>query len=183
MPPKAKILKKHIIEGSLNIVRREGMSRLNARNIAKEIKYSTQPIYTYYATMEELKADVLKAASDYFDNYLAECVKHRKGTSAYGAIGLGYIQFAKEEKELFKLLFMQDNIYGQTWEQEQNSQIEMVMAATGLSRDDAKNFHLQMWIFAHGIATFFATSYLDISDELIDEFLTRVSSSVLETYK
>jgi len=182
MPPKVKMTKENIVEASLNIVRRDGITKLNARSVAKELKCSTQPIYSFYATMEALKTDVTKATNDYFDDYLAERISRQESTSPYGASGLAYIQFAKDEKELFKLLFMQDNIYAREWEKAHSYQIEMVKAATGLSKDNAKKFHLQMWTFVHGIATFFATSYLSISDEIINELMTRTSFTMLETY-
>jgi len=183
MPPTAKVTKADIIEASLNIIRHKGVSELNARAVAKELKCSTQPIYSIYASMEELKTEVTKTVNDYFDAYLYEHIKKSHASSPYGASGLAYIQFAKEEKELYRLLFMQNNIYAQTWEDEHRPYIKMVMNATGLDMESAKNFHLQMWLFIHGISTFFATSYLDISDELIHEFLNRISGGLLSTYE
>lgn len=182
MPPKVKLKKENIIEASLNIVRSGGISKLNARALAKELKCSTHPIFGYYATMEELKADVIKAASKYCDEYLNERKKCRD-VSPYKLSGLAYIQFAKDEKELFKLLFMSDKKDEQRWEDDHHYEIEMIMETAGFDQDTAKKFHLQMWLFVHGIATLFITSSLDISNELIDDLMTRTYLGALKMYE
>lgn len=40
------------------------------------------------------------------------------------------------------------------------------------SEDEAYLFHLEMWLYVHGIATMIATSYLDWDDEFISRVLT-----------
>ena len=93
----------------------------------------------------------------------------------YKASGIGYIRFAKEEKELFKMLFMRereaeaikDEFDGATREI-----IEMMQKSMGWSYEKAKQFHLRMWIFVHGIAALLATSYLPLAWEDISNLLT-----------
>ena len=41
-----------------------------------------------------------------------------------------------------------------------------------MSRERAYRFHLEMWLFVHGIATMEATSYLNLDDEFISNALT-----------
>jgi len=182
MPPKAKVSKEDVVAAALNIVRRDGASRLNARAVAKELKCSTQPIFSFYSTMEKLKVDVIKTANSYcgelMHNYVA-----RRDISPYVAKGLAYIQVAREEKELFKLLFMTDNIYGQPWESEHDQTVEMIMETTGLTKDTAMKLHLQLWLFAHGVATKYATSHLEINDELVLELVSNTFMGAFEVYK
>ena len=183
LPPKAKVSKEDIITAALNLVRRDGASKLNARAIAKELKCSTQPIFSLYSTMDELKAAVAKAANSYCDEFMRKYTA-RRDISPYGASGLAYIQLAKEEKELFKLLFMTDNIYGQSWESDHDQQqIEMIMATTGLLKDSATKLNLQIRLFAHGIATMYVTSHLKLSDELVLELMTNTFTRAFEVYK
>ena len=63
MPPKVKITKNEIVQAGLDIVRHEGEDSLNARGIAAVLGCSTQPIFSNYASMEELRRAVIAAAA------------------------------------------------------------------------------------------------------------------------
>lgn len=52
--------------------------------------------------------------------------------------------------------------------------IEMLKEKLHLSDDEAHLFHLEMWVFVHGIASMLATSYLDFDEEQISRMLTDV---------
>ena len=55
----------------------------------------------------------------------------------------------------------------------QTDQMENIIhAQTGLGGVDAKLFHLEMWAYVHGIATMFATGFLDLEWELVSKMLT-----------
>ena len=58
MPPKTIISKEDVLNASLTLIRNEGAERLNARNLAKQLNCSTNPIFRIYKNMEELKKDV-----------------------------------------------------------------------------------------------------------------------------
>ena len=45
---------------------------------------------------------------------------------------------------------------------------------TGLEGDDVKLFHLEMWACVHGIATMFATGFLDLDWVLVSQMLTDI---------
>ena len=52
--------------------------------------------------------------------------------------------------------------------------VEMIMVANGISREYAELLHLEMWVCVHGIATMFATSFLELDEELISRILTDI---------
>ena len=107
MPPKAKITKDEITKAALELVRKEGTDAINARSVATALCCSTQPIFSNFTTMDELQGAVKKAAYEHYLALLnneAEEGKYPK----YKAFGMAYIRFAKDEPELFKLLFMCD---------------------------------------------------------------------------
>ena len=62
MPPKVRITKEDIIHTAVEIVRRDGTGAINARVIAKELNCSTQPVFSNFATMEDLRYAVVAAA-------------------------------------------------------------------------------------------------------------------------
>ena len=174
MPPKVKITKNDIIETALSLVREKGSDAINARGIANALNCSTQPIFSNFESMEELEHSVLVAAFDKYLEFITEEIRSGKYPN-YKAYGMAYIRFAKEEKELFKLLFMcsrqdDDLAPGADFE----ASITMIMEANGCSREVANLMHLEMWACVHGIATMLVTSFLELDSELISKILTDV---------
>ena len=122
MPPKLKILKEDIIKTAIHIVREEGSEALNARAIASFLNCSTQPIFSNFATMDELRLELIKKADQMCREYLQREVE-AANYPPYKANGMAYIRFAKEEKELFKLLYMRDRTGEQFRSEEHTSEL------------------------------------------------------------
>lgn len=172
MPPRVKITKDDIINVSLDILRNQGQEALNARNIALALNCSTQPIFFNFSTMEELKKAVIASAYNIYLDFLNREVKMDKYPK-YKAFGIGYIRFAKEESELFKLLFMRDRRgeeFVSTFDRE--ASIDLIMKQNGFTREKAELMQLEMWVFVHGVASVVATSYLNLEWDLISKMLT-----------
>ncbi len=172
MSPKFKFTRNEITNAALNLTRKAGPDGLTARALAEELGCSVKPIFGLFKNMEEVQGAVLSAAQDLYQHYLAEDMAAGK-YPAYKASGMGYIRFAREERELFKMLFMCDR-KGELLKpgKEMDVIIPVIMKNTGLSREKAKLFHLEMWIFVHGIASMIATSYLDLEMETVSGVLT-----------
>ena len=103
MPAKKIITKSTILQAAVKIVRQSGITALNMRTLAQECKCSTQPIYLSFSGIEELEKEVAKEVVGIFNGYIEREVASGKYPE-YKAVGIGYIRFAKEEKELFKYL-------------------------------------------------------------------------------
>ena len=173
MPPKIRVTKDDIISAAVEIVRSKGAQAINARAVAAELNCSTQPVYSNFATIDELRLAVVDKAEELSREYMrreAEVGRYPE----YKAGGMAYIRFAKEEKELFKLLYMRDRS-GEVIPESTDLSDEMesiVHKQTGLSGLDVKLFHLEMWAFVHGIAVMFATGYVELDPELVSKMLT-----------
>ena len=174
MPPKVKITREDIIRTALDMIRANGAAGLNARTIAVALNCSTQPIFSNFATMDELQKAVIEAGyADYLGFLKREAESGRYPT--YKAFGRGYIRFAYEEKELFKLLFMRDRGgEGFVPTEDFERSVALIMEANGLSRERAERFHLEMWACVHGIATMLATSFFTPEWALISNMMTDV---------
>ena len=175
MPPKTKITKEEIVAAAIELIRESGMPALNARGLAKKLNSSTQPIFSNYPNMEKLKADVLLRAKIIYQKHLDEGMKN-PAYPPYKASGIAYISFARQERELFKLLFMRDRSQEEITEERSEIEgiIELISASTGMSPDEAYYFHIEMWVFVHGIATMIANSYLDWDEETVSCMMTDV---------
>lgn len=184
MPPKIKITKEEILSASVGIVREFGASALSARSAAEKLGVSTQPIFSNYSSMDELKKDVIAEASRIYRGYIEREIADGKHPP-YKASGIAYIRFAKEERELFKLLFMRDRTDESTSDMSENYDdvVEMLKNKTGLDEDPARLFHLEMWTFVHGIAAMSATSYLDLDYDVISTMMTDVFSALSKKIK
>lgn len=172
MPPKVKITKERIIDAALELVRRDGADALNARGIAHELGCSTQPIFSNFSGMGELRLATVARAEELLAWYIEREIASGE-FPPYKASGMAYVRFAKEECELFALLYMRDR----SGEGEGDSPLfdrmtGVVQTNTGLGEDDARLFHLEMWAYVHGIATMLATGFLELDRELISRMLT-----------
>lgn len=178
MPPKVKITKEDIVKTAIELVRSSGADAINARAIASALNCSTQPIFSNFASMEELQKATVSAAYEIYLDFLkseAEIGKY----PPYKSFGMAYIRFAKEEKELFKLLFMCDrNGEALTPSPDFEASIQMIMNANGITKEKASLMHLEMWTCVHGIGTMLATSFLTLDWELISNVLTDVYQGI-----
>ncbi len=172
MPPKFKITKEEIINTAVKIVKNHGERALNARDIASVLNCSTQPVFSNFSSMEELRLAVVTKADELCREYMKNEMQKGKYPD-YKASGMAYIRFAKEEKELFKLLYMRDRSTEKEMPIEIGDEMErIVYNNTGLTDDELKLFHLEMWAYVHGIAVMFATGFVELEWELVSKMLT-----------
>lgn len=178
MPPKVKITKEDIIKTALTLVRDSGVQSINARAIATELECSTQPVFSNFSGMEELNKAVIAAAYEVYLGFLKNEVESEKYPQ-YKAYGMAYVRFAKEEKELFKLLFMRDRTgedLSPTVDFEQSAQ--MIMKSCGVTIETARLIHLEIWTCVHGIGVMLATSFLPLEWELVSNMLSDVYQGI-----
>ena len=172
MPPVQKTGKDEIINAAFDVVRKEGFGNLNARAIAKKLDVSTQPIFSNFKNMEDLRMEIIKKASSLYFYMLEEEEKSGK-YPPYKARGMGYIRFAREEKNLFRLLFMDirsSNVKFPT--DDASKEIDLISDSLSLAEDKASRMHVLLWFFVHGIASLIVTESLEISEEDISAALT-----------
>lgn len=182
MAPKVKITKAEIISAALELVRKEGASALGSRSLAAALGCSTQPIFSNFSCMEELEGHVISAAYELYSSFLsaeAESGKYPR----YKAYGIAYIRFAREERELFKLLFMRDRLGEESIASPDFCEsVKMIMQANGISEKSATLMHLEIWAFVHGIASMIATSFYNPEQELIAKMTSDIYSSLREKF-
>lgn len=174
MPPIAKYTKQEITNTAFELVKKQGYDTLTARDLAKKLGTSTRPIFTAFENMEELKKEVIYKSAELFEMYKSEEIKKQKYPE-YKARGMAYIRFAKEEKNLFKLLFMRDRTNEKGIEDVSfSSEVSLVKDTLLITPEAATEFHVKMWIWVHGISTIIATGYLDIDFNTISDMLSDV---------
>lgn len=100
-------MKEDILTAADQLVRKEGFRGITARNIAKKMDCSTQPIYLEFRNMNELKEELFQNAQ----SFLGESVfsVEQTGKPLLDTC-LNYIKFAEEEKTFFTALYLEGEI-------------------------------------------------------------------------
>lgn len=161
MPPKAKITKEMIIDTAFCIAQHEGMDKVTARSISEQLNCSTQPVLYYFATVEEIKKEVYKKSDEFHTIFIMNM--ERDYGNPMLAIGMNYIRFAIEERNLFRLLF-QSNEFSQVslldlLEMEDIKPILAVLQnELDMSMEETKDIFATLFIFVHGYASLYANN-------------------------
>lgn len=105
MPPKQKITKDMILSAGYELARKEGIESVNSRNIAKKLSCSTQPIFSSFATMEELRKGVFDFACNKF---VKEVTENKDDSNFLSLTTKWYLDLLRNEPNLYKLLYFSD---------------------------------------------------------------------------
>ncbi len=106
MPPKAEITKEKMEAAAFDLVRTQGLDELTARSIAHKLNCSTQPIYSVYGSMEQLKDDVLHRVTDFALDVMKR-YENRNNKYAMNLL-IGCLLFSQDERHLFRALYLSD---------------------------------------------------------------------------
>lgn len=178
MPAKVRFTREDVLNAAFDPVSTQGMEVLNARAIAARLGSSTQPLFRVFTNMDEIRAEVTSMAVSKCHEYMKK--QGDPDMPLYKRTGMGYIRFAREKPQLFRLLFMCDRSGVDQESDDRFADILQISSeATGLDGDDAGLFHMHMWVYVHGLATMAATHYLELDDELISTLLTVHFSAML----
>lgn len=178
MPPSPKYTKEQIIKAALEVVSEKGVEALTAKELSYALKTSTTPIFTVFNSMQEVQDAVKSAAMERFESYA-----HKKasiGTPMFKQIGMQMIAFAKEEPQLYQLVFMSTNrnvkTFGDIYTCLGNVAYECldtIQNDYGLTRENAKILFEHTWIHTFGIGVMCATGMCNFSDEQISKMMTQ----------
>jgi|GEM_PF-3419188 len=75
MPPKVKITEDAIVEASIQLIRERGIEGFNARDLAKNLNCSTQPIFWKFKTIDDLKKVVHKKVDEIYNEHMINGLK------------------------------------------------------------------------------------------------------------
>jgi len=157
MPAKKQVTKEMILTAALELLREGGIEAVNVKALAHKLNCSTQPIYLSFPGMNELRLELTKKAIDFFIQSMEQ-----SDTSRSDLFGMSYIHFAKDEKELFRYLFMRSNALTEIKEAltpMMEHSITALMDQYHISHSEADYLHDQLWMHAHGIASMVATDF------------------------
>ena len=179
MPRKETISKSYLIDTAFLLAKQEGMENVTARKLAAKAGCSTQPIFRQYENMEDLWKEIYDRAVEFFSYYYERC--KRVSNDPFIDLGYGYIKFAMDEPNLFKMLFLSNERYGKSMYEILNGEnnvvtVEMNKAkARGVA--NSGDLFTKMWIFIHGAACMSITGDYDLGEADTVELLKNTYKS------
>lgn len=185
MPPKTKIPKEDITRAAFEIAKESGIEAVTAKEIAKKLHCSIQPVYWVFETMDNVRRAVMEEATNLYNKYLLTEIP---SLPKYKTTGWNYIRFAKEQPCLFKMLYMtnrQENtaIAESNLDANKDYIVSLIVSDYGLDVKDANDLYVKMWLFSHGIATMLVTKTVKLTDADISRMLTDAFKGMLLTCK
>lgn len=174
MARKKTITRDQILGAAYDLVVEEGFKSFTARNIAKRMGCSTQPIYLEFQSMGDLKESVLTEIKTTLKTKMAR----RYTEDPIVDLGLAYINFALENRPLYRAVFVEDHFgvenmreYAMTTAAERLRGYE---PAREISKAQQRNTISGLWIVATGIANLMAPGFINISREQMIDILKAV---------
>lgn len=169
MPKNIKITKKMILNAAFEITKKDGISKVSNREIAKKLNCSIRPIYYQFKNSDELFNSLYNMIYEYFYKFILANLNDK--FPKYKQVGLNYIKFAREEKNFYQVLFLNKNCNLDTFNGNNDSNFnkvkDFIKISTNLSNEDINDFHFKMWTFCHGLATLLANDKIYLTDEQI----------------
>lgn len=176
---KKQITREKILNSAFELTRKEGVSALSVRSIARMCDCSTQPIYLSFKGIDEIKDEIYIASMNYFYNFMLSVIAGNEYPE-YKAMGMAYVKFAHEEGELFKFLFMtKPRVKYGTVEASFEKAIETIQKHLKVEEAVARKLHTEMWIFGHGIATMYLTDYINFNLEQVSDMYHDVYCGII----
>lgn len=173
MARKETITRDYLFETAFQMLREEGIENVTARKLAARAGCSTQPIFRLYSNMEELWQELFEEGVVFFEQYYSKARLY--DFTPFVNLGITYIQFAVEEKNLFQMLFLTANRYGKSLYEILNGKLGSVgrefIKAQNEGCKNPGDLFMKMWIFIHGSASMAITGDYDLNLEDTIELL------------
>jgi len=187
MPPKPKFTKEEIVAAALELVSEKGMEALTSRDLGAKLGSSARPIFTVFSSMEEVQAEVRKAALARFESFAEKAIHYKP---AFKQFGMQMILFAMEEPKLYQMIWMSENKEARSFDdvfpelgEVATLCVDVISRDYGLTHEESMALFKQVWIFTFGIGTMCAAKVCRFSFEEINQLLGLEFMSMLMLIK
>ena len=175
MPPKPKFTREEIVSAALDIVSRDGIEALTAKELGAALGASARPIFTVFNSMKEVQDEVRSAAMHRFESF----AERKSDMPLFKQVGMQMVLFGLKEPKLYQLLFMQehcnavsfDDVFGELGPTA-GACIALIRDEYGMSEDEAKLLFENVWIYTFGVGALCAMRVCRFSEEKLAEMLS-----------
>lgn len=185
MPPKVKVTKEMVLDASFEIIRANGHENLNVRTIAEYLKCSTQPVLYNFKTVDEIRETVYEIADAYHTSYI---MPKETDEDPLLTMGLNYVRFGHEEKNLFRFLFQTNKFGGMDIHTLMSNPdlsdiIEVMARGFECDVDETSEIFLTFFVIAHGLASLLANNAMEYDEAQSTKMLENVFFGMLSSRK
>ena len=175
MARKKTILKSHILDTAYDVVKTEGFEGFTARNIAKTMNCSTQPIYLEFKNMDDLKNELYSRIKE----YLTETIfKNTREDDPVLNICLNFVHFAKDEPVFFRALLLEDHLGSKRMQDlpfdAMLNAFEQKDETKELSKTEKRNVFEKIWVSVYGTAALLAQDLITLDEAALKVELEKV---------
>ncbi|HEX7555831.1 MAG TPA: hypothetical protein VF338_04345 [Leptolinea sp.] len=170
MPPKRKFELSQIVEAAFQVLRRKGFNTITARSIAGELGSSTTPIYWVLESMDKVE-DALRMKTL---ELIAEYQAKKYTDNVFINLGIGYVEFARCEPNLFRFMFLEsskplnpseEGCFNDVLTRLIGSKPPFDAYFGKVDQKTVDTVTLQSWIFTHGLAVAVSSNMLQFDSE------------------
>lgn len=181
MPPRVKVTRQMVADAAFEQVRESGHESLNARTIAARLGCSTQPVLYNFKTVDEIRAAAYEIADGFHTAFI---LPKETDEEPMLALGLNYVRFGCEEKNLFRFLFQTNQFGGMDVDAllggPNTAEVVAVMAGgLGCGADEAREMFLTFFCVAHGLASLLANNAMKYDETQCRKMLEQVFFGML----
>lgn len=174
MARKKTILKSHILDTAYAVVKKEGFEGFTARNIAKTMDCSTQPIYLEFKNMDDLKNELYTKIKD----YLTETIfTNDRSEDPILNICLNFVHFAKDEPIFFRALFLENHLEPKKMHnlpyEEMLAAFEQNPKTDSLNKAEKRSLFESIWISVYGTAALLAQDLIELDEVALKNSLEK----------
>lgn len=185
MPPRVKVPKDMVANAAYEIVKKNGYENLNARTIAESLGCSTQPVLYHFKTVNEIREAAYEIADRYHSAYI---MPKENDDNPLLSLGLNYVRFGYEEKNLFRFLFQTNKFGGLNMAEvvdnpETMEIIGMIADSIRCDVDEAKEVFLNFFCTVHGLASLLANNSMEYDEKQCTKMLENVFCGILAIMK
>ena len=180
MPRQPRFSKDDIVAAGLRIVRASGFEAISARALGKELGTSSSPMFTMFKDMNEVTDAIRTAAEKTFTVRMNGVTEY---FPAFKEFGLRLVTFAKEEPNVFQMLFLGKDARPEIAEKIARECLGSAEQGYGLTPEQAEMLFRQMWPVACGIAALCVKHPEDFTEEEVSKTLAYHFTGIMSIIK
>lgn len=188
MPSLPKVQKELILKTAYEMLIHEGYGAITIKTVAQKLGCSTQPISRQFGSMEGFRKALLGYSIEQLGAFFS--VKGEKVSDIVSEIAKEYINLAFDEPKLYKYLYMSEHaeermgeLIGRLRGENTEKIIEMLKKEYSMPEVYAKEYIKNLNYYVHGIASYVAVGFVELSKQEIIDRVQYVSIALLKNWK
>jgi AcrR family transcriptional regulator len=174
-----------VADASFEVIRAKGHENLNARTIAEYLGCSTQPVLYSFKTVDEIREAAYRIADVYHTAFIMPKDSEKNPMLA---LGLNYVRFGSEEKNLFRFLFQTNKFGGMDvsalmGDPALSGIVDVMAAGLHCNANEAREMFLTFFCVAHGMASLLANNSMKYDEGQCRKMLENVFFGMIAARK